>query len=85
MKEKKKFQLSSDVMRIILIVLGSVFSTLVLVFAVFAIMELQQDNQEKASLYLLGIFITLGLSRLVTFLRERNKISLFSFSFLINI
>lgn len=83
MKEKKKFQLSSDVMRIILIVLGSVFSTLVLVFAVFAIMELQQDNQEKASLYLLGIFITLGLSRLVTFLRERNKISLFRFLFLL--
>ena len=81
MKKKKKsvFTLSADILRVILIVLGSIFSTLVLVFAVFAITEIQASNLDKASLYLLGIFITLGLSRLVTFFKERTKISLIRF------
>ena len=79
MKAKKKFTLDSDTLRIILIVLGSIFSTLVLVFAVLAITSIQQNDLRTASLYLLGIFIVLGLSRLVTFLKERTRISFIRF------
>ena len=79
MQKKKKFVIDSDVLRILLIVLGSVFSTLVLVFAVFAILQIQEANLQTASLYLLGIFVVLGLSRLVTFLKERTKISFLRF------
>ena len=79
MQKKKKMVIDSDIMRILLIVLGSVFSTLVLVFAVFAILEIQKPDLQTASLYLLGIFIVLGLSRLVTFLKEKTRISFLRF------
>lgn len=78
-KEKKKFIIDPDILRIILIVLGSVFSTLVLTFAVLAIMEIQKANLAASSYYLLGIFVVLGLSRLVTFLKEKTKASLLRF------
>ena len=83
MKGKKKIVVDSDVIRITLIILGSIFSTLVLAFAVFAITNIQKDNLHIASLYLLGIFIVLGLSRLVTFLKERTKISFIRFIILL--
>ena len=78
-KEKKKFIIDPDILRIILIILGSIFSTLVLTFAVLAIMEIQKANLATSSYYLLGIFVVLGLSRLVTFLKEKTKTSLLRF------
>lgn len=78
-KEKKKFVIDPDILRIILIILGSIFSTLVLTFAVLAIMEIQKANLVTSSYYLLGIFVVLGLSRLVTFLKEKTKTSLLRF------
>lgn len=83
MAEKKKFTIDSDTLRIFLIVLGSIFSTLVLVFAVLAITNIQKNDLRTSSLYLLGIFIVLGLSRLVTYLKERTKISLIRFLILL--
>ena len=56
MEKKSRFALSADALRVLLIVLGSIFSTLVLVFAVMAITQIQQNNVEIASIYLLGIF-----------------------------
>lgn len=78
-KEKKKFVIDPDILRIVLIILGSIFSTLVLTFAVLAIMEIQKANLATSSYYLLGIFVVLGLSRLVTFLKEKTKTSLLRF------
>ena len=75
--------LDEDAIRIILIILGSVFSALVLTFSVFAIQSLIEENLGNASRYLLGIFIVLGLSRLVTFLRERTKVSFLRFLLLL--
>ena len=83
MAEKKKFTIDSDTLRIFLIVLGSIFSTLVLVFAVLAITNIQKNDLRTSSLYLLGIFIVLGLSRLVTYLKEKTKISLIRFLILL--
>lgn len=79
MTKKSKFRLNQDTIRIILIVIGSVFSTLVLAFSILAINEIQANHLDAASRYLLFIFIVLGLSRLVTFFIERTKLSFIRF------
>lgn len=76
---KSKFLINQDTIRIILIVIGSVFSTLVLAFSILAINEIQANHLDAASRYLLFIFIVLGLSRLVTFFIERTKLSFIRF------
>ena len=73
MRKNNIISLSADVLRILLIVLGCVFSTIVLVFSIFALVSIQDGNLEDANKSLLIIFIVLGLSRFVTFLKERNK------------
>lgn len=79
-KKKNKFiDLTSDTMRIMLIVLGSIFATLVLTFAVMAITSLDQSNLDAASYWLLGVFIVLGISRFFTFLKMRSKVSFIRF------
>ena len=79
MSKMKKFVLDQDVIRVVLIVVGSIFSTLVLAFSILAINEIQVNHLDAASRYLLIIFIVLGLSRLVTFFVERTKISFIRF------
>ena len=79
MAKKLKLVLDYDVIRIILVVLGSLFSTLVLVFSILAINEIQANNIDTASKYLLVIFLVLGLSRLVTFFVERTRVSFIRF------
>lgn len=79
MTKKSKFALNQDTIRIILIVIGSVFSTLVLAFSILAINEIQANHLDAASRYLLFIFIVLGLSRLVTFFIDRTKLSFIRF------
>ncbi len=87
MNQKTKAFLASDTFRIIMVVVGSVFSTLVLVFAILAIIEVQSNNLDGVTKYLLGVFVVLGLTRLLTFIKERTKISLFRFItlFILNI
>ena len=83
-KKKKSFiDFTSDTMRIILVILGSVFATLVLTFAVMAITSLTQNNLNASSYWLLGVFIVLGLSRFVTFLKVRSKITFLRFIILL--
>ncbi len=79
MTKKSKFVINPDTIRIILIVIGSIFSTLVLAFSILAINEIQTNHLDAASRYLLFIFIVLGLSRLVTFFIERTKLSFIRF------
>ena len=79
MTKKSKFVINPDTIRIILIVIGSIFSTLVLAFSILAINEIQANHLDSASRYLLFIFIVLGLSRLVTFFIERTKLSFIRF------
>lgn len=76
---KKNFFQDNDTMRVILIVFGAILSTLVLTFDVLAIVETTNGNLDIASRYLLGIFLALGVSRLITFLRERTKMSFIRF------
>ena len=83
MASKKKYSLTKDAIRIILIVLGSVFSTIVLAFSVMALIKIQKSDIGAASFYLLGIFIVNGISRLVTWVRRRTKSDFFRFLFLL--
>ena len=79
MSKKHKYIIDNDLLRIILVVSGSIFSVLVLFFSVLAIVELEKPDLQTASLYLLGVFITLGCSRLITFFKDRSKINFIRF------
>ena len=83
MASKKKYSLSKEVIRIILIILGSVFSTAVLVLSVLALIKIQKNDIGAASFYLLGIFVVNGVTRLVTWFRSRTKSDFFRFIFLL--
>ena len=79
MGSKRKLSFSADVVRVVLLVLGCIFSALVLTFSVMAMTSIQNGDIESSSKYLLIIFIVLGLSRLVTFIKERTRISFVRF------
>ena len=70
---KKKFQINSDVLRILFLVVGSIFSTLVLVFSVLIIIDINHGVYNNAPKFLFWIFICLGISRLITFIKDRSK------------
>ena len=69
----------SDLIRVILLVLASIVSALILSFSVLAIIKLQEHDFQSASVFLLLIFISLGLSRLFSVFKNKDKKSLISF------
>ena len=87
MKKKIIKEISEDAKRIILIALSAVLSTTVLTCSGLAISDIGHDNFTLASVYLLVIFIALSLSRLVSFIKNRNVINFVKFIvfFFINI
>lgn len=72
-------KISEDAFRIILIILGSILSTIVLLFSILALIQVREGNPQAASGFLFTIFIVLGLSRLITWFRERTKIAFIRF------
>ena len=83
MDKKKKITFNQDVIKVILIIVGSLLSCLILVLVAYALIEMNNKNLLQASFYLLGIFIVLGLSRLVTFLKKKTKVNFIRFIFLL--
>ena len=77
--KKGILKISDDAFRIILIIIGSVISTLVLLFSILATIKVTEGDLVGASSFLFTIFIILGLSRLVTLVRERTKIAFIRF------
>lgn len=79
MSEKKKTKLpaflNADWFRVVLIVVAGVLTTLVLAFSVLTITQVSASNIEGASRYLVWVFICLGLTRFVSYLRSRSNIS----------
>ena len=73
---KHKIDLNSDFMRILLLVVGSIFSTAVLAFSVLAIVDIHQGNFTNAPAFLFGVFICMIFTRLITFIKDRSKINL---------
>ena len=74
--EKKKFSLSIDILRIIMVVAGSVCSTAVLAFSILTIIDIDKGTIEHAPGYLFAIFIFLSIARLLTFVKDRTKLNL---------
>lgn len=74
--EKKKFSLSSDALRIIMVVAGSVCSTAVLAFSILTIIDINKGTIDHAPGYLFAIFIFLSIARLLTFVKDRTKLNL---------
>lgn len=77
--KRSLFKISENGLRVFFLVLGSILSTIVLVFAITSIIQVQAGNIEQASGYLFAIFVVLGLSRLVTYVKEKTRISLIRF------
>lgn len=75
MKKKTHF-ISEDFIRVIMLILSCICSTLVLTFSVFTIVAVSNGDFELAPKYLFWVFISMGLSSLVTFINKRNKYNL---------
>lgn len=78
MKRKHRI-LSEDAIRIIMVVVGSVISTLILAFSVLAITQIQQANYGIANGFLFATFILLGIARLLAFLKNKTKTNFLRF------
>ena len=74
--EKKKFSLSSDVLRIIMVVAGTICSTAVLACSILTIIDINKGTIDHAPGYLFAIFIFLSIARLLTFVKDRTKLNL---------
>ena len=79
MSEKKKRKLpaflDTEWFRILLLVVAGVLTTLVLAFSVLTITEAAANNIDGASRYLVWVFIFLGLTRFISYLRNKSNIS----------
>ena len=76
---KKTINPQSDLIRVIFVVLASAFSALILSLSVLAIIRLQENDLQSASIFLLLIFISLGFSKLFTVIKKKDRKSLLSF------
>ena len=76
MASKKEPIISEGTKRVIMLVLSGVCSTLVLIFSVLIIVTISKGDYEHAPAYLLGVFVSMGFSGLVIFLRHRSKFNL---------
>lgn len=76
MGKTRKFFLSEDLTRVIMLILGCICSTLVLTFSVLTIISVYNGEYEKAPTFLLWVFISMGLAGLVSFIKNRSKYNL---------
>jgi len=72
-KQKNSKFLDSNFFRIILMVVAWILTTIVLAFSVLTFVNVKSDNLDIASHYLVGVFISLGLSRFTSYLKDRKK------------
>ena len=77
-KQERK-PLSADILRVILLVGGSVVTALVLCFSVLTILSVSKYDYHEAPKYLFWVFVFLGVIRLFDFIKERTKLSLIRF------
>ena len=75
-KEKVRNFLDGEAMRIITLVISSFFSALVLTFSILTIYEITSENIEVVPRYLVLVFICIGITKLVTILKDRSKLNI---------
>ena len=77
MRAREKKRLFNDTAtRLILLILGSIASTLVLAFSVLSILEVNKGSFETAPRYLIWVFVFLGVTRILTFIKDRTRLNL---------
>ena len=76
MAKKEKHGLSDTAKRVLLLIIGGTCTALVLTFSVLAILHIYQNDQGPVPQYLLGVFLSMAVCSVITFLKERTKIHL---------
>ena len=78
MAEKKKRKSLSEwpPFRFILTAASAILATLVLAFSALTFLEVMNNGYETAPYYLIWVFVFLGLTGIIVFLKDRTKINL---------
>ena len=74
-KQKLKF-FESTTFKVILMIVGAVLTTAVLAFSVVTFYKAKNNLLEEAAQYMVWVFILLGITRFITYLKDRSKMSL---------
>lgn len=74
--KKRENILDASWFRVVLMVVGAILTTAVLVFSVFTFVKAKNNQLEEAPKYMVWVFIFLGLSRFVSYLKDRKAMSL---------
>ena len=75
-RKQKKSILDASWFRVVLMVVGAALTTAVLVFSVLSFVKAKNNQLEEAPKFMVWVFIFLGLSRFVTYLKNRRATSL---------
>lgn len=75
-RKLKESILDASWFRVVLMIIGAALTTAVLVFSVLSFVKAKNNQLEEAPKYMVWVFIFLGLSRFVTYLKDRRATSL---------
>ena len=77
-KVKKKIDeiRATDIVRVISLIIGSALTILVLTFSTLTLLSVREGNFDSAPKYLVWVFISLGLTRFISYFREKSVVSL---------
>ena len=77
MAKKQKLEFfESTTFKVILMIVGAVLTTAVLAFSVITFYKAKNNLLEEAAQYMVWVFILLGITRFITYLKDRSKMSL---------
>ena len=74
-KRKSLNFLDSSLFKILLMIVGGVLTTAVLAFSVITFYKAKNNLLEEAANYMVWVFILLGVTRFITYLKDRSKMS----------
>ena len=76
MAKRKSFDFfQSGIFKIILMIVAWLLTTIVLTFSVLTFVKAKNNQLDSAARLLVGVFISLGITRFVTYLKDRSKTS----------
>ena len=84
-KKKGPEFFESGLFKILLMIFAWFLTTVVLIFSVLTFVKAKNNELDAASHFMVGVFISLGITRFVSFLKERKTTSLLRALFLLAI
>ena len=75
-KRKTSQFFESSAFKVILMIVAWLLTTVVLAFSVLTFVQAKNNQLDAAAHLLIGVFISLGITRFVTYLKDRSKTSL---------